>query len=934
VSPDPPDDLATAPSAGPPPDRTQVSGPVSERTHPSGPPPEAGPAVPPIPTAARYDLQAEIARGGMGEVYAARDTVLGRGVAVKTLQARFAGHPRLAHRFLEEAKITGQLQHPGVPPVHDLGTLADGRPFLAMKLVKGHTLADLLKDRPSPAADLPRFVCVFEQVCQTVGFAHGRGVIHRDLKPANVMVGAHGEVQVMDWGVAKVLGDDRPEPPGEPEPDAPPMSIIDTGRTPADATEAGSVVGTPAFMPPEQARGELARVDARADVFALGGILCQILTGLPAYAGGRAVVRAQSELGIVDDAFARLDGCGARPELIALAKACLAKEPADRPATGQAVADAVGAFRAGVEGRLRAAETERAAAEARTVEQRKRRRVQLALLAAVGLLLLGGGAAAWWQDRQAAERRTEQADRERDEQQRHARNAQAVGALLDRCDEDLRADRVAAAALALEQAEARADGGSDDVRLARCRTDLELLRALDRLDDLRWTPTSGTRLGKEKVAQEWPVVFRGYGLVPGQGPPAAAAARLAASPVRDRALAALDRWLVTDRSAALAAVLHAADPDPFRDAVREAVRAADDGRVTELAAAPEALEQPPRFAVVLGEWKAVPVPRREAVLQTALRRRPDSLHLLMALGDLYRLNDRAGVAQRVRWYQAALAVRPANAPAWNNLGLALRERNDPAGAAAAYAEAIRLAPDNAVAYANLANVRRATGDRAEAVRLYREAIRLDPAFPAPHNGLGQVFADRKDWDGAIENYRRALDIDPKNVAAWNNIGQALQGQGKPAEAVEAFARAVAILEAADPADPELAVLVTNLGNAHLDLKDRPRAEAAYRRAVGLDPEYAGAWNNLGNALRAQGRLDEAEAAYREAARWNPKEANALNGLGLVAEQRGDFDAAVRYFDAALKLDPGFGLARGNRAKVLKLRAERDRLAPPPRAVNR
>src|SRR5262249_38149978 len=149
--------------------------------------------------AGRYALGAEIARGGMGVIYRVADTVLRREVAVKVLQERFAPDSNTARRFADEARITGQLQHPGIPPVHALGTLPDGRPFLAMKLIKGDTLDDLLKQRPDPSADRGRFVAAFEQVCQAVAYAHAHGVIHRDLKPANVMVGSFGEVQVMDW---------------------------------------------------------------------------------------------------------------------------------------------------------------------------------------------------------------------------------------------------------------------------------------------------------------------------------------------------------------------------------------------------------------------------------------------------------------------------------------------------------------------------------------------------------------------------------------------------------------------------------------------------------------------------------------------------------------------------------------------------------------
>src|SRR5262249_53194055 len=138
------------------------------------------------------------------------DASFGREVAVKVLQERFAPDSGTARRFADEARITGQLQHPNIPAVHDLGTLADGRPFLAMKLIKGDTLDALLKQRSDASADRGRVVAAFEQVCQAVAYAHAHGVIHRDLKPANVMVGSFGEVQVMDWGLAKVLGEGGP----------------------------------------------------------------------------------------------------------------------------------------------------------------------------------------------------------------------------------------------------------------------------------------------------------------------------------------------------------------------------------------------------------------------------------------------------------------------------------------------------------------------------------------------------------------------------------------------------------------------------------------------------------------------------------------------------------------------------------------------------
>ncbi len=197
----------------------------------------------------------------------------------------------MVRRFVEEAQIGGQLQHPGIVPIYELGAFADRRPFFSMKLVKGHTLAGLLADRDQPSDGLPRFLAIFESIAQTVAYAHARGVIHRDLKPSNVMVGNFGEVQVMDWGLAKVLPRGGVVDDATAGRDVTPVeeTVIATARSGSDAdsdlSRAGSVLGTPSYMAPEQARGEVAAVDERADVFALGSILCEILTGRPAFSG-------------------------------------------------------------------------------------------------------------------------------------------------------------------------------------------------------------------------------------------------------------------------------------------------------------------------------------------------------------------------------------------------------------------------------------------------------------------------------------------------------------------------------------------------------------------------------------------------------------------------------------------------------------------------
>lgn len=211
-----------------------------------------------------YEIVEEIARGGMGTVYLALDHKLDRQVALKVLPVPLVS-PAAKARMLKEARILARLEHPAIVPVHDVGTLADGRVFYTMKWVQGRQLDHHLEADDLPLGERLR---MFGRICEGVAFAHARGVLHRDLKPQNVMVGEFGEVLVLDWGVAKILGE--PEPPAEGAEPGPEDATRSLGAVP---TQAGTVLGTPGYMPPEQAAGEIATLDARADVFALGRIL-------------------------------------------------------------------------------------------------------------------------------------------------------------------------------------------------------------------------------------------------------------------------------------------------------------------------------------------------------------------------------------------------------------------------------------------------------------------------------------------------------------------------------------------------------------------------------------------------------------------------------------------------------------------------------------
>lgn len=228
----------------------------------------------------RFRVIGPLGQGSQGLVVSAEDTDCRREVALKTLHRRTT-NPEDQQRFIHEAQITAQLEHPGIVPVHDIGVLTDGSTFYAMKRIDGITLADLLEQEPAPQRTPARrveLIQVFSRVCDTMAFAHSRGVVHRDLKLRNIMVGRFGEVLVLDWGLAKVLGKSGSV---EEEDDSHPMPVVTTDGDP-NQTGPDCAVGTPATMSPEQALGKA--VTVRCDVYSLGVVLYQILAGCSPYA--------------------------------------------------------------------------------------------------------------------------------------------------------------------------------------------------------------------------------------------------------------------------------------------------------------------------------------------------------------------------------------------------------------------------------------------------------------------------------------------------------------------------------------------------------------------------------------------------------------------------------------------------------------------------
>ncbi|MCU0725022.1 MAG: protein kinase [Planctomycetes bacterium] len=849
----------------------------------------------------RFLVLGPLARGGVGEVLKGRDVDLGRDVALKVLHEQFTSDPQIVQRFVEEAQIGGQLQHPGVVPVYEMGLGADGRPFFAMKLVKGRTLSALIRDRTGPPGADRGLIEAFAQACQTMAYAHSRGVIHRDLKPANVMVGAFGEVQILDWGFAKVLPRGGVADERRSAAPAHPATIVTTVRTTGVGSEsiAGSVMGTPAYMPPEQALGQVEALDERSDVFSLGAILTEALTGEPPYTGAPDFVLVQAAQCSLEGAFARLNTCGADAPLVALAKRCLSPLPKDRPRDAGAVAADVETYLLAVAERAHraalAATEVRAQAEKKEGEardQRRLRRLSLLLAAAVLAAILGGGSMFLWVSGAQREREDRarlavadamtEAQRLRGEKRFiDAATAARQAVELAAVPELSAADRAAAERLAGEvEAERRAAGEA----AAEAAADHALLDALEELRAGR-----GVILDDARTEEGLRAVFLRYGVDAGGAPAEETAAKMARRPpeVRDAVASALDEWIDVRRSrsgggdpAPLVRLVLALDADPFRTLVRNAAGTGDAARLLEIASGTTAGTAPSRTVEVLAlallrcgrPGTALPLVRDALLFDSGDR------------GLLLRAAQCASALRRpreaLRYAAASLSRRPRSPAAWMRYAAALGE----------------------------------AGHGGEAVEAWRRAVEAAPASPTARRGLGLALLAEGDPDLAIETLREAARLWPDSVESRAALGEALSSRGMYREALAAFheardAERAGRAERALALEESLPAILAGGARARTPEERRPLASVLLAKrfvvaaarlyaedfAAGAEPGPEEAMAAIHAAIMAAGgdgdatALPEADrAVWREQARewlWDALERtlSAAPPAGFVAE---------------------------------------------------
>jgi serine/threonine-protein kinase len=815
---------------------------------------DATPAEPAAdPARERFTVLREIGRGATGIVFEGRDEELGRPIVLKMLPPEHVHDNAEVRRFLEEAQIGGQLQHPGIVPVYGLGLDTHDRPFFAMQRIEGETLATVLAQRERPAQERERCLEVFLRVCRAVAYAHTSGVVHRDLNPHNVMVGSFGEVHVVDWGLAKLL--DRTE------------GVTD-GRT----SEAA------AYLSPEQAAGRDDEVDERADVFSLGAILCEILTDRPPYVGSRREQLEQAVAGEVGPALDRLRGSEAEGEVIELAVRCLSPTRDDRPRDAGAVARTVSELLSLAEQRARDTEVQAAEERARAERERederlaqhkaeaeKRARVWTLVVAAAVVATVSLAVLEFLSLDRANRERADRTHRALTEATRRAEELESAGRLGEAAEWARRAVDLAgtgrAEADARErvtelharvQAQARVERAAEE----RARQESELVT---RLESFRAHAKVHEPELPSRLHALYASAFRDFGIdMEKLGAEEAAAKLRECGPVQEL-VTFLDDWSwilrpVVGRECPasdphlwekLIEIALLADPDEWRDRFRRIASEGTGKGLRTAAVEAESVDLPARTMAVLARHLRADAPRfAKAVLRRAYLRYPHDYWINRQLSDALRRDE------SLSHLRAALAARPDDPCTMRDLAERLLGEGDVEAAVALARRSLGLSPAHAAHYDTLAAALWAQSERDEAIRTYRQAIALDPKSGRSHMGLAACLASLAEYEAAAGSYRKAVRLAPGNAEVLRRAA------GFFANCADAARR-----------DPELAV-------------------ALAQRGVEREPAERASYHVYGTALYRVGRYEDAIGMLLKAVQLGGNDGGPVDWYWLaMAHQR-------------------------------------------------
>jgi serine/threonine-protein kinase len=858
-----------------------------------------------------YKLLEQIGEGGFGVVFMAeQQQPIRRKVALKVIKPGMDTRQVIA-RFEAERQALALMDHPHIAHVFDGGATDSGRPYFVMELVRGLTLTDYCDQNNLPIRER---LDLFIDVCQAVQHAHQKGIIHRDIKPSNVLATLHDGkpiVKVIDFGIAKAMGQQLTE-----------KTLF---------TNFAAMIGTPLYMSPEQAELSGLDVDTRSDIYSLGVLLYELLTGTTPFDKERfkevgfdeirRIIREEeppkpstrfSTLGQAATTIStqrksdpkRLSQL-MRGELDWIVMKALEKDRNRRYETASAFASDVACYLHD--------EPVLACPPSVLYRLRKFARRNKTALAVAGLIVLFvalmGGGAGWIVLDKVAQQAKVTSDVEKALQT--AKGHLALGKWQEAQAESDRARSLLAGSGA--DAELR-------LRIEELGQDIDMDKELENLL-LEPSERREMGVGGAQRDRDYAEAFRKYGIDVDALTPEEAADRIRGRSIQVEIAISLEDWallrkfeLKTEESAwkRLLVIARTGDPDGLRNQFRDAVLADDQKSLEELAVSDKVTALPASTLSLLGllVGKKKAAEKGVDLLRRAQRQYPDDFwintHLATKLSEL----EPPDLDEALRFQTAAVAIRPRSAVAYVNLSIDLRKKGLLDEALAACHEADRLAPGSATVHALLGETLKSKGLRLEAVAAFKDALRLRSDYVPALYQLGMVLLELDELDDAQAAFEKTIQVAPDNVPGHGMLGVVLARKEWLAEAIIAYQPALFV----DPYQTVVNVLAR---------KDRTdKAINAYQQALRQDPDYAIAHYNLGLALFHTRDFDQAIAEYREAIRCQPKYHEAYNNLGgVLMKVKNDLDGAIDAFRTATQLKPDAAVYQLNLGMALDVKGQ-------------